>query len=196
MLKTNNTHFNKHSNFQAKRFSSKFEDNDSKCYINYKIVAEMVGENHKVLDLGCNFGQLGKLLIEKGNEVHGIDISPKAVECSKSLGIMAKVGNLEETIDFENQSFHVIVAMEVIEHILDTDLLLDEIYRVLKTDGRLIITTPNMASLGKRILLLLGRNPYMESSYTYPKGAVGHIRFFTKDSLFSFLKYKIQSYKI
>ena len=43
MLKTNNTHFNKHSNFQAKRFSSKFEDNDSKCYINYKIIAKMVG---------------------------------------------------------------------------------------------------------------------------------------------------------
>jgi 2-polyprenyl-3-methyl-5-hydroxy-6-metoxy-1,4-benzoquinol methylase len=150
----------------------------------------MVGENHKVLDLGCNFGQLGKLLIEKGNEVHGIDISPKAVECSKSLGIMAKVGNLEETIDFENQSFDVVVAMEVIEHILDTDFLLYEIYRVLKTEGRLIITTPNMASLGKRILLLLGRNPYMESSYTYPNGAVGHIRFFTKDSLISFLKYK------
>ena len=92
---------------------------------------------------------------------------------------------------FNDNFFDIVVAGEVIEHILDTDFFFNEIKRVLKSNGFLILSTPNTASLGRRILLLLGKNPYFEASYGFPPEALaGHIRFFTKDLLLSFLKYK------
>jgi hypothetical protein len=53
------------------------------------------------------------------------------------------------------------------------------------------LTTPNVLSFGKRIYLLLGKNPYFEASFSFPPEAqAGHIRFFTKGLLLDFLRYK------
>ena len=107
------------------------------------------------------------------------------------LGIIAKVGNLESSFGYEDNSFDVWVCAEVIEHILDTDFFIEEIKRVLKPNGYLIITTPNVASFGRRILLLLGKNPFFEASFGFPSYArAGHIRYFTKDLLINFLNTK------
>lgn len=82
--------------------------------------------------------------------------------------------------------FDVVIAGEIIEHLLDTDKFLDNICRVLKPKGHLVLTTPNAASLGRRFLLLTGKNPYLETSFHPLRG--GHIRYFVKESLFILLK--------
>lgn len=156
----------------------------------FKIIS-FVGTGNRVLDLGCFDGTIGEILIKNGNEVYGIDASKKAVKLACEKGIKAKVGNIEEKFDFEDNFFDIVVAAEVIEHVLDTDFFIDEIKRVLKPNGFLVLSTPNVASLGRRILLFFGKNPYFEASFGFPSYAsAGHIRFFTKSLLLSYLRYK------
>jgi len=154
-------------------------------------MVSLVGTGNRVLDLGCFDGTIGEILIKNGNEVCGIDASKKAVKLAREKGIKAKVGNIEEKFDFEDNFFDVVVSGEIIEHIVDTDFFIDEIRRVLKPNGFLVLSTPNVASLGRRILLFFGKNPYFEASFGFPSYATaGHIRFFTEDLLLSYLKFK------
>jgi len=84
------------------------------------------------------------------------------------------------------ESFDVVFAGEIIEHIYDTDAFLQEVYRVLKYDGDLILTTPNLATLGRRILLLFGKNPLIENSLRRDDSS-GHIRYFIIETLLELL---------
>lgn len=79
--------------------------------------------------------------------------------------------------------FDYVFAGEIIEHLYDTDFFLEEIKRVLKPNGILIITTPNFLSFGRRIYYLFGKGIFMEQSFTLPEKAAGHIRYYTFDSL-------------
>jgi len=159
--------------------------------IRIRKILKLIGLNKKVLDVGCYDGTIALRLIKNNNEVWGLDASKEAVKSAKEKGVKAFIGNLEEKFPFESETFDVIFAGEIIEHILDTESFLDEIKRVLKKDGELILTTPNTASLARRIMLLVGLNPFFEASFGFPKNATaGHIRFYTKDLLEDFLKYK------
>lgn len=154
-------------------------------------IVSMAGSGNKILDVGCFDGTIGKILIDRGNEVWGIDASEEAVKLAKEKGVEATVGNLEETFDFEDNFFDACIAAEVIEHIMDTDFFMKEIKRILKPGGSLILSTPNVASLGRRLMLLFGKNPYFEASFGFPSYATaGHIRFFTKNLLISFLEFE------
>jgi len=77
--------------------------------------------------------------------------------------------------------FDLVLAAEIIEHVIDTDTFLQKIAASLKSDGELILTTPNIAALGRRLLLLVNKNPHMEVSLE--KDSAGHVRYFIKDTL-------------
>ena len=64
-----------------------------------------------------------------------------------------------DTLDFEDESFDLIILAEVIEHLYDPDIVLSECYRILKTNGCLLITTPNLLSWYNRILMMFGYYP-------------------------------------
>jgi len=149
-------------------------------------VLPLVGTGHTILDVGCLDGTIGELLLHQGNVVHGIDAAAPAVAAAVRRGIQARVGNLEERLDFPDARFDVVFAGEVLEHIFAVDVLLSEIHRVLKPGGCLVATTPNLAALGRRLLLLANRNPHIEISFA-EKAAAGHIRYFIRSTLFSLL---------
>lgn len=149
-------------------------------------VLPLIGSGHSVLDLGCLDGTIGEQLVRRGNVVCGIDAAAQAVAVAVRRGIQARVGNLEERLDFPDAMFDVVFAGEVLEHIFAVDPLLSEIHRVLKPGGCLVATTPNLAALGRRLLLLVNRNPHIEISFA-AKDAAGHIRYFIRGTLFELL---------
>jgi len=151
-----------------------------------KTMVSMAGTNGTVLDLGCLDGLIGEMIMARGNVVHGIDSSAAAVEKALQRGIKAQVGDLEKGIDFPPSQFDVVLAGEIMEHICDVDLFLSEIHRVLKPDGFLVLSTPNLAALGRRLLLLFNRNPHIEISFR--GGAAGHVRYFIKRTLVGLLE--------
>ncbi len=140
------------------------------------IIKDLIDPNGYLLDLGCGRGHFLKYLGPQYRSL-GYDISTTSIKHCLSKKINAKVVNLEESFPDSANTFDTIVAGEIIEHIFDTDSFLSEIKRVLKPNGSLILSTPNLASLGRRLLLMIGRNPLIEDSLG-PQNA-GHVRYFT-----------------
>jgi len=152
-----------------------------------KAIVGLVGTQKNVLDIGCYDGTIGSAIARNGNKVSGIDFSKEAVALAMKKGIDAYQADIEEdAMPFQEHSFDVVVFAEIIEHVFDTDAFLEKIKKYLIKDGQIVLTTPNLATFGRRLMLLLGRNPLIEVSCH--DGAAGHIRYFVKESLCALLK--------
>ncbi|HLE49550.1 MAG TPA: methyltransferase domain-containing protein [Patescibacteria group bacterium] len=93
--------------------------------------------------------------------------------------------DLEKPFKIKSAAVDLVLALEIIEHLFDTDQFLSEIYRVLKPGGYLILSTPNLASLTNRLKLLVGGYPhYLE----YSRAGAGHIHLYTPAILTSQLQ--------
>lgn len=171
-------------NFNDNRYSAEFVIGDFERARVEKML-QMVPENKKVLDLACNEGTITNLIQNKGNDVIGVDMSINALSIAheKRLELICASAN---ELPFKHNTFDVVVAGEIIEHIFDTNGFLNEINRVLINGGQLIITTPNIASLTSRIRLMLGLQP--SCCEVELEGKAGHIRAFSKGSLINLLE--------
>ncbi|RJR28752.1 methyltransferase domain-containing protein [Candidatus Microgenomates bacterium] len=136
--------------------------------------------NLKILDVACNDGELSVFLTKYGS-VLGVDINASAVQECKKKGLNCLLGEVCDLPKKYNNYFDVVVAGDIIEHIFDTDKFLSDIRKVLKKKGVLLLATPNVASLGRRIMLAFGINPFLEYSTIYPSKDynVGHVRYYT-----------------
>lgn len=144
-------------------------------------IVELSSKNKRILDVGCGFGDVGAMLIDRSNEVYGVDISKQCVKVCASKGMITKLCDVEKDAIPFKEKFDVIIAGEIIEHVYDTEGFLKKLRSSLKKDGELIITTPNVAALGRRLLLLIGKNPHLEPSLDIKYA--GHVRYFTKNLL-------------
>lgn len=139
----------------------------------------------RILDLGCGTGYGTKILSGKSNEIYGIDVSQKAIDYAKKVypGPQYTCCSAEK-LPFEDNYFDAITAFEVIEHVQNPEKALDEVYRVLKKEGNLFISTPNPRRLDKKIKHLLFRKPYPEKV----RPNIYHIKEFYYDEFLNLLK--------
>ncbi|MDP3792318.1 MAG: class I SAM-dependent methyltransferase [bacterium] len=109
----------------------------------YSIFEEYnVGRGVKILDYGCGSGFIVGQLQARGYDAYGTDISREAIEYGASQGIKNLYSTNEIKVDFPDESFDLILAMDVVEHIKEDELVIKELERLLKPNGRLIITVP------------------------------------------------------
>lgn len=143
----------------------------------------------EILDIASNDGLLAIQYSKYGN-VTANEINEEGVFLCKEKGLKCLNGDFFDISEDYNGKFDVVIAGDIIEHIFDTDAFLEKVYLLLKKGGVLLLTTPNLASLGRRIMLLFGYNPFIEFSTKLPfeKYNVGHIRYYTKDNLKNQLK--------
>ena len=147
----------------------------------YKPALELIKKikNGVSLDVGCGMGEFAILLKKRGFNVYCTDGSKRYVKNAENLGFNAKQTDFNNTLPFKDGFFDLVSCLEVIEHIENAENLIDEMRRVLKKKGYLLISTPNSAFLGSRIRALLGL-PIADEGY--------HFRFFTYNSLIKLLK--------
>lgn len=100
-----------------------------------------------MLDAGCGSGWGAALLAQGAKSVVGIDFSPASIsEAKKEHGELAdfREGDLQ-AIPFGDAEFDTVVCFEAIAQVADTELVLDELRRVLRPGGLLLISSPNRA---------------------------------------------------
>lgn len=111
-----------------------------RALVSFFIKQNISGTDIKILDVGCGTGKNMEAFGKYGN-CFGIDHSSDAIAFCKKRGIKKAFLGSAEKIPFTKHSFDLITALDVLEHVDDLKSL-KEIYRVLKTNGIIIITVP------------------------------------------------------
>jgi len=123
--------------------------------------ANILHPGQRLLDVGCGDGILGMLVRNRFEEIYGVDISDKAIEVAQRRGIKAYKVNLNvEALPFEDNYFDSITCLGTLQLIYDINTMLREFNRVLKPDGELVLTVPNMRAYWRIFkLVVLGYFP-------------------------------------
>ena len=134
-------------------------------------------EPERVLDLGCSNGRLGELLRLSGHTVIGVTparstaspIASTTFEADLNQGVPAEVGT----------GFDVVLAADVLEHLVDPASMLRQIRDVLAPRGVVLLSVPNISHWYPRLRVVTGK-------FDYERRGIfdsGHVRFFTSKSL-------------
>ena len=94
----------------------------------------------KILDVGCGTGANLEMLQNFG-EAEGVDVSDEALEFCRAKGLKTHKG-LAEKLPFADESFDVVTALDVVEHLDDDVAGLKEMHRVVKKGGSALIFVP------------------------------------------------------
>ena len=124
----------------------------------YQQIAALVPKGSRVLDLGCGTGELlAYLQAERGCTGYGVELDDANLLACVQRGVNAIQLNLEDGLSiFEDQSFDVVLQLETLQHLRNTELMLRETARV----GRIgIVSFPNFAHWPNRLQVMLGRMP-------------------------------------
>jgi len=136
------------------------------------LVARMTRNNRgNLLDVGFGSAEIERLLQGLKFNLFGIDIAPDSVrQAAKEIDGTYKIGNIYK-IPFINKSMDIVLALDILEHLPTnkTFAAYSELFRVLKTNGKLIISVP--LNEGLEEMLKRGENPN------------GHLRVYTPSVL-------------
>lgn len=116
----------------------------------YAILARRYASDHgRMLEEGCGLGHLvGQL--ETNFQTFGMDINPWALQKAAKVATQTVMAcSSAEQLPYANNSFHAIISKHVVEHLPHPEMAVQEISRMLKPGGILILATPNLGSLLK-----------------------------------------------
>ena len=112
-----------------------------------QVIEQEYGKKGALLDVGCSVGLFLREASDCGWAVYGIDVSHRMVEYARDrLGLNADAGTLEES-DYQPHSFDVVTFFDSLEHMPCPARALEKASQLLKPDGLLVATTPNIAGL-------------------------------------------------
>ena len=163
--------------FDPEKLSPHNIDRQALDYVPYKSV---------VLDVGCATGFMGAYLKQKKQcQVYGVEFRPEEIHIAQNKLDGVIKGDIVDSKIIKSilhktkyKKFDVILATSVIEHVTDTSQALKNMLKILKPNGLLIMSTPNIAHWSIRWNLLLGKFEYID----YGILDNTHLHFFTTDS--------------
>ena len=119
----------------------------------YNIIANIITEGSKVLDVGCDDGTLMELLkTNKNVNIRGIEISKQKVQTCISKGLTVIEGNAEFDLkQFPDNSFDYVVLGQTLQAFINPEIVIKELLRVGK---KAIVTIPNFGHWKVRLNLL------------------------------------------
>jgi len=117
------------------------------------VINEVTSNNtkkYKLLDIGASSGHIDNYLSDHFSEVTGIDIDKNAVSFAQQnfhrKNLIFQYGDAMQ-LNFSDESFDIVVCMHIYEHVPDDQLMMDEIFRVLKNNGICYFSSSNRLRL-------------------------------------------------
>ncbi len=140
--------------------------------------ADLISPVNQLLDVGCGDGSLNLLLDGKVRWVVGVDGALSACREARAKGFSVQCADLNAChLPYRDGIFDAVSCLDVIEHVLDPRHLLRELARVLRPQGILVLTTPNIRAYWHILTLIHGRFPRTSGD---PEGYDGgHLHYFT-----------------
>tara|TARA_B100000214_G_scaffold94753_1_gene65650 strand:- start:1093 stop:1689 length:597 start_codon:yes stop_codon:yes gene_type:complete len=129
----------------------------------FRIIADLVEKNSRVLDVGCGDGELMNFILKNiSHDIRGIEISKTNVQKCISKGLTVIEGDAEKDLfQFPDSSFEFVVLSQTLQAFLNPEKVLDELLRVGK---KAIVTIPNFGHWKVRLnLLFKGTMPITET---------------------------------
>ena len=137
----------------------------------------------RILDVGCGSGLTGKKIKTSAGAdfVAGIELNEEAANSAKSNLDLVICGDIETIdLDFKDKSFDCIICADVLEHLKDPWQVLVKLSEVLKADGILIASIPNIRNIKPLIKIILDKFEY-ETEGILDRT---HLRFFTFHTIY------------
>ena len=146
-------------------------------------IEPLLKKGKRLLDIGCGDGSIIEIAIDRYEEIYGCDISLNALSETKDMLMFSVCADLNEgCIPYKDDSFECVTALEFLEHIINPLRILEDIRRVLKPHGRLVLTTPNIRYFRNlHTLILHGSFPHTTMDDFVWGG--GHLHYFTRKDL-------------
>ncbi len=157
-----------------------YDEFNSDPYGSQVKVIELVGNDKKVLEIGCASGRISKRLANNGCTVTGIEIDEdSSYEARKYCQdvINADIETLED-LGYPDNYFDVILFSNVLEHLRSPLEVIKKLKKYLNKNGYIVVALPNIANIFIRMKLLRGKFEYEESGILDNS----HLRFFTEKS--------------
>lgn len=153
--------------------------------------ASVPGKGRTIVDVGCGDGFTLWLHRRRFSELVGYEYSEHRLALARTnlagLAFSGHLGSAESLEQIESGSVDRVLCIDTIEHVPDVYAAIEEFRRILRRGGELIINTPNIAFLKKRLLLFAGRFPSTSQSNEGLGSDVlfdgGHLHYFTFRSL-------------
>ena len=154
------------------------------------------GSPASIVDIGCGDGAATALAarVNPGHRILGLDWSADSLGRARKQGLAVIRAEAEPGgLPIASGQADVVIMSEVIEHLVDPDSVLEEVRRVLRPGGTLLLSTPNLAAWYNRGLLALGVQPVftevsLRGVFGRPGSQVaGHLRVFTRRALVGLL---------
>ena len=130
-----------------------------------------------VLDVGAAQGMLGKSLAGTAIELDAVEANPEWAELARPFYRNVHASYIQDA-PLAAKTYKVVVCADVLEHTPDPVAVIGQLRRAATDDATFIVSVPNIAHLGVRLMLLFGQFPKME------RGPLDrtHLQFLTKDT--------------
>jgi len=159
--------------------------------IYFSALSKFCKNTGKMLDYGCGAGRFLNASKKLGWDIHGYDVDCNGIKrVENKTGAKVWCGDPNEMVKDSIEKFDMVSLHQVLEHVKDPNKVIEDLYTMLKPNGFLMISVPNICSLSSRLKNFLER-------YGIRKGRIGahystdhHLFYYCPDTLKSFLEAK------